>query len=187
VRRTQVARISRTWFLVALVGAIGLVGRPVAGDDGAGPRRRDVPSVFYIARSSNKNQVHYGVRADGACSVVGERPVYGYWRMLQNRGEIEPILGIEMPAYGLDDEQRIEKSADVTIIRVKLRAFPDRAVSITLARTERGCEAFATTSIAGSEAQLHSIYVKVKWPFGVDYVLVRGATKEGRYVEETLH
>lgn len=179
--------MSRARFLAAaLVSAAVLLGRGVAADDAFGPRPRDVTSMFFIARSTNKNQVHYGVRLDAACNVVGDRPVYGYWRMLQNRGEIEPILGMEQPAYGVDDRQEILRSSAMTTVRFKLRAFPKRALAVTISRTEAGCEALASTGIAGAEARLRSIYVKIKWPFGIDYVLVRGLTKEGRPVEEWL-
>jgi hypothetical protein len=178
--------MSRAPFLAALIVAFGLVGRRVAGDDGFGPRPRDIASVFYIARSTNKNQVHYGVRLDAACNVVGDKPIYGYWRMLQDHGELEPLLGMEMPAYGVDDQQQVQRGPSGTIIRFKLRAFPERPLVVTLAKTDRGCEAVATTGIAGMEAQLQLIYVKVKWPFGIDYVLVRGVTKDGRRVEESL-
>jgi Domain of unknown function (DUF4833) len=176
----------RTGFLVALVAAIGLLGRRVAGDDGTAARPRDASSAFYIARSTNKNQVHYGVRVDGACNVVGDKPVYGYWRMLEKRGEIEPILGIEQPAYGVDESQRVQRSAAATVVHVRLRAFPERPIVVTLARGESGCEAVATMPIGGADARLQSIYVKVKWPFGIDYVLVRGVAKDGRHVEETI-
>jgi len=171
---------------LALAAALGLFTRPVAGDDFVGPRGRDVPSVFFIARSSNKNQVHYGVRVDEACNVVGVEPVYGYWRMFENRGEIEPILGIEKPAYGLQDAQQIERRIGATAVRVKLRAFPERPLVVSIAKSEHGCEASATISIAGQDALFRSIYVRLKWPFGVDYVLVRGVTKEGRRVEELI-
>ena len=176
----------RTGSFAGFLMAFGLIGQPVVADDGVGPRARDVPSVFFIARSTNKNQVHYGVRVDGACNVVGAQPVYGYWRMLENRGQVEPILPMEIPAYGLDDTQQIERSAGTTVVRVKLRAFPDRPLLITVTQSDAGCEATATTPIAGTPAQLHSIYVRLKWPFGIDYVLVRGATKNGRRVEEVI-
>jgi hypothetical protein len=52
----------------------------------------DPTSVFIVAKNQNKNQVHYGVRLDPACSVVGAQPVYSYWRMLERGGEVEPIL-----------------------------------------------------------------------------------------------
>jgi hypothetical protein len=145
-----------------------------------------VPSAFFIARSTNKNQVHYGVRVDEACNVVGEQPVYGYWRMFEKRGEIEPILSMEMPAYGLADKQLVERRAGSTSVHVKLRAFPDRPLVITVAKGERGCEGVATTPIAGKDARLHSIYVRLKWPFGIDYLLVRGVTQEGQHVQEVI-
>ncbi len=179
-------RSSRLRLAAALAAALGLVARPVAADDGAVPRARDVPSIFFIARSTNKNQVHYGVRVDEACNVLGDQPVYGYWRMLEKGGEIEALLGMEMPAYGLDDKQVIERHASTTTIRIKLRAFPERLLVITVAKGQRGCQAFAMTPIAGREAHLSSIYVRLKWPFGIDYLLVRGATSDGQRVQELI-
>jgi hypothetical protein len=169
-----------------LVVASLFAGRSVAGEDVFGPRPRDVASAFFIARSTNKNQVHYGVRLDPECEVVGDKPVFAYWRMLEKRGELEPVLGIEMPAYGLEDQQQIRKNAGGTIVRVKLRPFPDRALFVSVGKAGRGCSATTTTTVAGSDAYLQSIYVKIKWPFGVDYVLLRGITGDGRRVEERL-
>src|SRR5262249_25314013 len=132
------------------------------------------------------NEVHYGIHLDSACGVVGDRPVYAYWRMFEERGGIEPILGIEKPAYGLDDDQIIRRSGGVTTVRVELRAFRDRPVTITVAPSDKGCVATASTVVAGTDSHLRSIYVKVRWPFGVDYVLLRGTTQDGRRVEERL-
>jgi hypothetical protein len=178
--------MSRTRLLVGLTAALGLVGRSVAADDAFAPRPSDVPSVFFIARSANKNQVHYGVRLDAACNPVGSQPVFGYWRMLERQDSIEPILPMEEPAYGLYDKQEIHKNPRSTTIRVALRSFRERPLVVSIVRGESGCEASATTTIAGTEALLHFIYVKIKWPFGVDHLLVRGTTRDGRRVEETI-
>jgi len=159
----------------------------VTGEDAATRRARDVRSVFFVARSTNKNQVHYGVRVDAACNPIGAEPVYGYWQMLESRGEIEPILALETPAYGLQESQSIRKSGSTTTIRVKLRAFPERPLDIAVVKGRAGCEAVATTTIAGSEAQIAFIYVKLRWPFGIEYVLLRGwGRTEGRAVEEVI-
>ena len=56
---------------------------------------------------------------------------------------------------------------------------------VTVKRTNGHCEASATTAIAGSEARLHWIYVKLRWPFGIGQVLVRGSAG-GRPVEELI-
>jgi hypothetical protein len=173
---------------IAFTVAAMLVGKPVGAEEIANAGGRDVASVFFVARNTNRNQVHYGIHLDAACRPVGPVPVYGYWRMLERGGEIEPILGIELPAYGLREEQQIKRQGDTTSIRVQLRALPERPVTIFVTATPSGCEAFATTSIAGMEAKLSFVYVKVKWPFGVDHVLLRGRDREGgRRVEEVIH
>jgi hypothetical protein len=164
-----------------------LVVQPIRADDGVPMGPSDVRSVFFVARSQNKNQVHYGVHLDAGCEPIGSQPVFGYWRMLDHRGEIEPILGLEMPAYGVADSQRIARNADSTTIGIRLRAFPERPLVVTVKRTNGRCEASASTAIAGADAQLHWIYVKLRWPFGIEHVLVRGwANADGRPVEELI-
>jgi hypothetical protein len=145
----------------------------------------DVRSVFFIARNKNKNQVHYGVHLDAKCDPVGPEPVFGYWQMLERRGEIEAMLGMEKPAYGLAESQRVERHGDSTTIGIRLRAFPERPLLVTVKRSHGRCEASATTAIAGFESRLHWIYVKLRWPFGIGQVLVRGSA-DGRPVEELI-
>lgn len=148
---------------------------------------RDPKSVFLVAKSENKNQVHYGVKLDDGCNVVGANPIYGYWRMLERNGEIEPILSREVRAYGIDPAQRVEKTGEATTIYARLNAIPDRLLRITVARTAGRCEAQATMSIAGADAHLRLIYIRLAWPFGVDYILLRGSRMaDGRLVEEKL-
>lgn len=148
---------------------------------------RDPRSVFLVAKSENKNQVHYGVRLDDACNVVGTRPLYGYWRMLENKGEIEPILSREVRAYGIDPAQRIEKIGDATTIYARMNAIPDRILRVTVARAGGRCEARATMSIGGADANLRLVYIRLAWPFGVDYILLRGSRMtDGRTIEEKI-
>jgi hypothetical protein len=148
---------------------------------------RDPKSVFLVAKSENKNQVHYAVRVDDACNVMGTAPLYGYWRMLENKGEIEPILSREVRAYGLDPVQRVEKAGDATTIYARMNALPDRLLRVTVTRTEGRCEARAAMSIAGTDAQLRLVYIRLSWPFGVDYILLRGSRlSDGHSVEEKI-
>lgn len=161
--------------------------RSAAADESFSFGAHDVRSAFFIARSQNKNQVHYAVHLDAACAPVGSEPAYGYWRMLEDRGQIEPILSLETPAYGLARMQEVSRQVDGVRIRVRLRAFPDRPLQISVRRMERDCQAEATVAIAGVEARLHFIYVKLKWPLGIDFVLLRGsALLDDRVVEERL-
>lgn len=168
---------------MAAFGATPLARAEPAVTTGA----RDPSSVFIIAKSQNKNQVHYGVRVDEACNVVGTHPVYGYWRMLERSGEIEPILSQEVPAYGVDPVQRIERDTTTTTIRTRLNAALDRELVVTVRRVEGRCEAEARTSIGGVVARLRWVYVRFAWPFGVDYVLLHGSrASDGATVEERL-
>jgi hypothetical protein len=168
--------------LVGTMLSASLIAHPVASESPP----HDLRSVFFIARSTNRNQVHYGLRVDGGCNPLGTEPVYGYWRMLEKQGEVEPILAMEMPAYGLRDAQLVEPRGTGKTIRVRLRAFPDRAVFVTVTKAESGCSAVATTTIDGAEARLSFVYVKLKWPFGIDYVLLRGTSLEGGPIEEVV-
>jgi hypothetical protein len=183
------ARWARLIGLAAASLTVGLLvaSRHAGADDVVQFGPADVKSVFYIAKSQNRNQVHYGVRLDRECSPIGRRPVFAYWRMFENQGALEPLLGTEGPAYGLDDTQEIENSADASRIRIRLRAFRNRPLLVTVTRNGDQCEAQASTTIAGVSAKLDSMYVKLRWPFGVDYVLVRGARlADGRWVEERI-
>jgi hypothetical protein len=159
----------------------GLADSTVSGEPS------DPKSVFLVAKSENKNQVHYGVRLDDACNVTDAHPLYGYWRMLENKGEIEPILSREVRAYGIDPAQRIEKSGDATTIYARMNAIPDRVLRVTVTRAAGRCEARATMSIAGAEAHLRLVYIRLSWPFGVDYILLRGSRMtDGRTIEEKI-
>ena len=156
-------------------------------DPALAPGPHDPASVFLVAKSENKNQVHYGVKLDAACNVIGSSPLYGYWRMLEKKGEIEPILSREVRAYGLGPVQRIERTGDATTIYARMNAIPDRELRVTVARTGGRCEAQANFSIAGEDAQLRLIYIRLSWPFGVDYILLRGSRMaDGRVVEEKI-
>ena len=144
-------------------------------------------SVFLVAKSENRNQVHYGVHVDQDCQVTGARPLYGYWRMLEKNGAIEPMLSREIRAYGIDPVQRIEKNGETTTIETRLNAIPDRLLRVTVARKDGACSAEASMVIAGGDARLRLIYVRIGWAFGVDYILLRGSRRpDGRTVEEKI-
>jgi hypothetical protein len=189
------------WIGVSIVHAMSLFGAVLATSMLARadapvafnlPKVADVaphdPShVFIVAKNHNRNQVHYGVHVDDACLVVGPQPVHGYWRMFERNGEVEPLLERELSAYGVDPSQRIERSGNTTTIRTRLNAAPDHALTITVKRVAGRCVAQAFTSIAGSDALLRWVYVRFRWPMGVDYILLHGArTADGAVVEERI-
>jgi hypothetical protein len=174
--------------MTAMLAEAETPAAPGARTDSAATTAPHDPSrVFIVAKNHNRNQVHYGVRVDDACLVVGPQPVHGYWRMFERNGEVEPLLEREVSAYGVDPNQRIERGGDTTTIRTRLNAAPDHALTITVKRVGGRCEAQAFTAIAGSDALLRWVYVRFRWPMGVDYILLHGArTADGAVVEERI-
>lgn len=147
--------------------------------------QHDVQSVFFVSKSENKNQVHYGVRLDAHCAPRGGAPVAAYWRMLE-RGpsDTDELLGHEAPAYGIA-QQRVTARGDAGgTVRIALRALPGRAIDVTTLKNADGkCSATATTAIHGAVAQLQHVHAQIKWPFGVDKLVVSGVANGGAITE----
>src|SRR5579883_2215735 len=131
----------------------------------------DVASVFFVAKSENKNQVHYGLRLDDACMPLGSTPVVPYWRMLE-RGpnEMETLASHEHGAYGVASQQVVSRDGTTARIRLALRALPTRTIEIEVSKRDGRCVATASLPIAGAPARLRSVYAQLKWPFGVAYI-----------------
>ncbi len=142
----------------------------------------DVASALVIAKSSNKNEVHYAVHVDAACNPAAEAPVHPYWRMLERSNEAtEPLSSLEQRAFGI-----INQEVGGDSVRFTLRGLPSRAITI---RTERevdgSCGAITTMPIAGAAARVSSIWVKQSL-FGVSYVQLTGVDDRGKSVLEIV-
>jgi len=148
---------------------------------------RTLASVFFVAKSENRNQVHYGIRLDRACRPAGDTPVFAYWRMLE-RGPLatEPLLALEQAAYGVAS-QRVEARTDSggTVV-LTLSALPKRTVFIESTAVGANCTANARTTIDRAPATLTSVFVQLRWPFGVDSLLISGRAPDGRAVSERI-
>jgi hypothetical protein len=173
----------------ALVAGLAVVAA-FTGDatTARGDSSHDVASAFFVAKSENKNQVHYGVHLDATCSPSGAAPVFAYWRMLEHGpGATEPLLSREQPAYGIADQRVVDRRADGGRLVVRLRALADRPIEIVTGPRDGGCEVTATTVIDGAPATLSSVYAQLRWPFGVDYLMLSGRSlTDGRLLRERL-
>ncbi|RKH20335.1 DUF4833 domain-containing protein [Corallococcus sp. CA047B] len=157
---------------------------PLASAAGAPPPSQ---SAFFLTRSENRNQVHYALRLDEACRPVGTRPVQVYWRMLERgASEVEELLGVEQPVYGLEDPQPVDATAEGWRVRVRLRAFPSRPIDITTARVDGECRVQAWTKLDNSVCRLEHVFVKTSWPFSVDFVRLEGVGPDGQPVHELI-
>jgi hypothetical protein len=139
-------------------------------------------AAFTIAKSENKNQVQYAVRVDDHCVPASGEPAFAYWLMLeQGPTRTEALLPQEGEAYGIASQAVTERARDGGEVRLFLRAVPSRAIVVDTSRTPGGaCRAVATTVIAGAPAHLFNVYARLKWPFGVDYLLLQGWSIDGR-------
>ena len=161
--------------------ALTTLGLVTTASAAAAPER-EIPSLFSIAKSSNKNQVHYALELDDACAPASATPVRPYWRMLERSPDAtEPLLDREQRAYGI-----ARQDVNGSQVRVVLRALPARPITIQTARAADGtCSATATVDIGNASARLYDIYVKQSL-FGVDYLLLTGWADGGAVVREKL-
>jgi hypothetical protein len=142
----------------------------------------EISSALAIAKSSNKNQVHYSVQVDDACAPIGAAPVHPYWRMLEKSPDAtEPLGGMEQRAFGI-----ARQDVEGDNVRISLRALPARPITIHTVRGADGkCTSSASTTIAGAPARIDNVYVKTKL-FGVEYVQLTGIAVDGHVVRERL-
>jgi hypothetical protein len=164
------------------------VGTLLASAAQGDPEAHDVASVFHVAKSENRNQVHYGVHLDASCAPLGPEPVFAYWRMLEHGPTAtEPLLAREVGAYGVAEQLVTERGAEGGRLSLRLRALPSRSVVVQTARRAEGCSATATTVIGGIPSSLDSVFVQLRWPFGVAHLVLSGhALADGRPVREVL-
>jgi hypothetical protein len=141
-----------------------------------------IPSAIVIAKSTNRNEVHYAVRVDETCAPGGPRPVSPYWRMLERGPDVtEPLSDSEQRVLGVERQQVTPAG-----IHLVLRGLRERTLTIHTWRAPDGrCTSSVDTTVAGVTARVASVYVKQKF-FGVDYVLLTGISQEGAVVQERV-
>jgi hypothetical protein len=171
------------------LSVLAVVPKVAHGDSPTEAPPRDVTSVFFVAKSENKNQVHYGVHLDPSCAPTGRSPVFAYWRMFEKGPlAIEPLLAREVRAYGFGEQRVLPREGGAGRVALTLQALPGRPIVIASAAGGAGaCLANATTTIGGVPAFLTSVYAKLSWPFGVDSLTLSGrAVADGREVRERV-
>lgn len=138
---------------------------------------RPLDSVFFVEKSENRNQVHYGVRVDRSCAPIGKEPVYGYWRNFEDGKDARsPLLSIEQRGYGVNIERSQARATGGGSVQFALRGLADRRIVIDTFATPQGCRAVAAARILDQVAELRSIYVKLGGILNlqIDSLLLRG-------------
>jgi hypothetical protein len=173
-------------FCLLTLLSIGLLSAIARGGT-LGRDARTVRTVFFVAKSENRNQVHYSIRLDEACAPTGDAPVFAYWRMLE-RGPLvtEPLLWHEVAAYGFAGQRTLERNEGGGRVLLSLNALPKRAIVVTSTARDATCTAAARLVIGGVEASLDSVFVQLRWPFGVDHMVLWGRAADGTRVRERV-
>ena len=148
----------------------------------------DVHSAFYVSKSENQNQVHYGVRVDAECRPQ-KKPVFGYWRRLRKGQRVdEPLVGPGRHLYGASDDQQVTVGEHGGSVRMFVKAAKQVRISIQLEKTASGCQATAITNIKGAPARLSYAFLQLsRFGLGVKYVeLVGQRISDGADVREQI-
>jgi hypothetical protein len=166
---------------------IAVVGPAAEAEPNAGAPQGSPTPLFSISKSENRNQVQYVIRLDDHCAPAGDAPVYAFWRMLEKGGTTEGLLPREQKAYGIASQAVVERGVEGGKVRVALNALPARPIVVETRRHNGVCVALSTVSIDGAPAHLYNVHARVKWPFGLDYLLLQGWSMDGsRVVREKL-
>ncbi|NJL80811.1 MAG: DUF4833 domain-containing protein [Richelia sp. SM2_1_7] len=114
-------------------------------------------SIFFISKSDNRNQVHYGVKTNPDCSLKTSQPVKPYW-ILAN-GRIEDLETFEVPAFGIANQSVSENKVVMEINGLKNRKIP-KEITIQANRTaNQDCQISAFTTINGKKTQLTRVHI----------------------------
>ncbi len=122
----------------------------------------DVPTVFFISKSDDRNRVDYGIRLDAACLPTSGSPMVVYWREFEGGrdGLVTHGLNIfEGPVYGVGTQRVTETRPDGVTLRIDIRALSSRRIEIRTAPGATRCAAQALLDIGGVRAVLDHVHL----------------------------
>jgi hypothetical protein len=135
-------------------------------------RPDDIPRLFSVRKSENRNRVDYGMRLDPGCTTHGATPVFAYWRMLESGPTATaPLRRMEHRAYGVASQRVLANGRRVALV---LRALPERQLTVVVTTTPNGCAAETTLRVGGVNAVLEDVYVAQSGALSVDHIELRG-------------
>ncbi|AKF04345.1 DUF4833 domain-containing protein [Sandaracinus amylolyticus] len=148
----------------------------------------DLPTLFYIAKSDDRNRVDYGVRLDEQCSPASRAPIYAYWRRFEP-GQ-EPLADLSMldhRGYGIAHQSVRVSEPNGSWIELRLQAFPQRRLLALVQLAGDRCVGAVHADIDGREAVLDHVFVHLDGPMQVREIELRGEERAtGRPLVERL-
>ncbi|HVY26214.1 MAG TPA: DUF4833 domain-containing protein [Polyangiaceae bacterium] len=151
----------------------------------------DVPTVFYISKSDDRNRVDYGMRLTEGCAPLGSEAVFPYWREFEKSPPVRthPLGTFEYFGYGISEQRMVRGGKPDAAYLIRLRQFKQRPVWITTSRDDSGrCRARVRCAIGAVRfAELSSIYLKLAGPLSVEYIIIKGHDPAtGNPIEEKI-
>jgi hypothetical protein len=180
--------IVASWALPALLTGV-FVGTAVAGDKPAiGPY--DIPTLFFINKSDDKNRVDYGIRLDADCVPSKKNAMFHYWREFENAPPVRTheLNLLDRFAYGIADQRLIGRTASGSEYYFRLKALRRELYVQTTKGPDGRCTALVSAALAGQErAEVLSAYVKLRRPMSVEYVEIHGKDRStGQTLSERI-
>jgi hypothetical protein len=171
--------IPRSALAVLIAGAALSPSRPArAAEMAFGPY--DVPTVFFIAKSDDRNRVDYGIRLDATCSPVNDDALVLYWREFEKSPPVRthPLSFIDYLPYGVSDQRTLSRSATGGEYTLKLKQLARQIVVTTKKEADGKCSATARATISGQKALFLSVFAKLASAISVDYIDILGKHPE---------
>jgi hypothetical protein len=145
-----------------LLLALGMLGVAAIAHADVEFDRHDVQTIFFIDKSDDRNRVDYGIHLDTSCHPASGSPMVVYWREFENGHEGHVTHGLnvmEGPVYGVGSQRVAETLPDGMTMDIVIRALSSRHLQVHTARIPHGCSARATTTIAGTLANLDHVHL----------------------------
>ncbi|MEH2465216.1 DUF4833 domain-containing protein [Nostoc sp.] len=114
-------------------------------------------SIFFITKSDNGNQVHYGVLTNADCSLKAPKAVYPYWKL--ESGRLERLLNIEVPAFGIASQSVSGNEVVMQVNGFKTRGISKPITIRSIQLKSQGCQISAFTKINGEATRLLQVHI----------------------------
>ncbi len=162
--------------LLLVIVCLSPLARSAAAADTVAFGPYDVHSMFYVAKSENQNQVHYGMRVDAECRPVKKDPVFAYWKRLRKGVRYdEPLLPPGTRLYGASDDQAVTIAKSGGQVKMYVKALKRLPVDIKVQKVNSGCKTTSTVTLKGEPAHLSYAYLQLgRLGITVKYVDVVG-------------
>ncbi len=166
-----------TTIALVVLGVVGIARADVQFE------RHDVPTIFFIDKSDDRNRVDYGIHLDTSCHPASGSPMEVYWREFENGADGRVTHGLNMfegPVYGVGSQRVTETREDGMTMLIQIRALSSRHLEVHTARAPHGCTARATLTIAGTDAYLDHVHLTLgESPGSLRFADIYGTAVEG--------